>query len=115
MSLSYVDSGFREDLLKISISVDDGVKVHEICLRLLQETAKILKMNINVGGYIDGWVVINELIKLSREYVLARFYAENISLGLKAPVDDLVRDMMIRDSVTCMEKIRAIVLSLVKT
>jgi len=109
MSIEYVKDGFRTELMA---NTSNPIKVHEICLRLLSEVAKIIGINHVVNSTEDGWVVINRLIELSNEFVLARFYAENSCLSEKLPVNELVVDMMIRDSVTCMEKIRSIVLSL---
>lgn len=109
MSIDYVDKGFRDELIN---NISNPVKVHEICLKLLSEVARITGINTVVKSAEDGWVVINRLIEISGEFVLARFYAENTCLGNKLPVNGLVVDMMIRDSITCMEKIRSIALAL---
>ncbi|ABW01597.1 hypothetical protein [Caldivirga maquilingensis] len=109
MSIEYIKDGFRTELAS---NLSNPVKVHEICLKLLSEVAKVLGINQVIESTEDGWIIINKLIEMSNEYVLARFYAENSSLATKLQVNELVLGMLIRDSITCMEKIRTIALGL---
>ena len=106
MALEYIDKGFRGELME---SLSNPRKVHEICLKLLNAASQVLKLGLTVANINDGWIVVNHLIRSSNEYVLARFYAENIALAQPPPIDGMVVEMFIRDSLTCMEKIRVLV------
>lgn len=108
MSIEYIRDGFR---IELANNLSNPIKVHEVCLKLLSEVAKVLGINQGARSVEDGWIVVNKLIEMSNEYVLARFYAENSSLANKLQVNELVLGMLIRDSITCMEKIRTITLS----
>ncbi|WP_291767760.1 hypothetical protein [Caldivirga sp. UBA161] len=109
MSIEYIKDGFRNELTN---NLSNPVKVHEVCLKLLSEVAKVVGINRDVKSVEDGWIVVNKLIEMSNEYVLARFYAENSCLASKLQVNELVLGMLIRDSITCMEKIRTIALGI---
>ncbi|MGC9137190.1 hypothetical protein [Caldivirga sp.] len=111
MSIEYIKDGFRTELAS---NLSNPIKVHEVCLRLLSEVAKVLDINQCVKSTEDGWIIVNKLIEISNEYVLARFYAENSCLASKPQVNELVLGMLIRDSITCMEKIRTIALGLLQ-
>ena len=107
--MSYLERDLDADLA--SVSPDNA---REICLKILDSASQLLNLGIKVRGPRDAWVVMGRIIELSNEYVLARFLAEALELDNMVDVNPLIKDMVVRDFLVCVEKTRLMVLEMAR-
>ncbi len=85
-----------------------------LCVEVLNKSCSAL--GLQCGSGLDGaWSVMEGVIGLSGEYVLARYMAVVASADFIASrASPLIVDMLVRDLLTCVEKVRVIVLKMVE-
>lgn len=107
--MSYLEKDLDVDLARVSPE-----NAFQICLKLLDSSSQLLGFGLRVNDAKGAWAVMDKIIRLSNEYVLARFLAEVMELGNMLDVDPLVKDMVVRDFLVCAEKTRMMVLEMAR-
>lgn len=86
-----------------------------LCIEVLNRSCNPLNVKCDRDPLSNAWGVLERIIGLSNEFVLARYMAIVASADFIASRGgSLVVDMLVRDLLTCIEKVRVIILKMVE-
>ncbi len=74
-------------------------------------------MGVDCGGdeLVNAWRALERVVELSNEFVLARYMAIAVSSSFIASnAGPVIADMLGRDLLTCIEKVRVLILRMVE-
>ncbi|WP_243669497.1 hypothetical protein [Vulcanisaeta sp. JCM 16161] len=75
------------------------------------------RLGVECGGdeLVNAWRVMERVIELSGEFALARYMAIVVGSGfISSSASPIITDMLSRDLLTCIEKVRVIILRMVE-
>jgi hypothetical protein len=86
-----------------------------LCVEALARGCSAFGVDCGGDPRVVAWRVLERVIGFSREFVLARYMAIAASADFIASVgDSLIVDMLVRDLITCIEKVRVLMLRMVE-
>jgi len=86
-----------------------------LCVEVLVRGCGAFGVDCGGDPRVVAWRVLERVVGLSNEFVLARYGAIMLSADLIASMgDSLIVDMLVRDLVTCVEKVRVLMLRMVE-
>ncbi|MGC8607207.1 MAG: hypothetical protein ACP5GZ_10125 [Vulcanisaeta sp.] len=87
----------------------------KLCIETLNKSCNALGIECGGDEVSNAWRVLEGIIGLSNEFVLARYMAIVVSSEFIASrASPVIIDMLSRDLLTCIEKIRVLVLKMVE-
>ncbi|WP_243680760.1 hypothetical protein [Vulcanisaeta souniana] len=86
-----------------------------LCMETLNKSCNALGIECSGDEASNAWRVIERVIELSGEFVLARYMAVVVgSEFIASRASPVIISMLSRDLLTCLEKVRVIVLKMVE-
>ncbi|GAB6943274.1 hypothetical protein [Vulcanisaeta sp. JCM 14467] len=86
-----------------------------LCIEVLNRSCGALGVDCGGDALTNAWRVMERVVGLSNEFVLARYMAIVASSSLIASVaSPMIADMLSRDLLTCLEKVRVLILKMVE-
>mgnify|MGYP001770766869 CR=1 FL=1 len=86
-----------------------------LCIEVLNRSCNALGVDCSNDALTNAWRVMERVVGLSNEFVLARYMAIVASSSLIASVaSPMIADMLSRDLLTCLEKVRVLILKMVE-
>ncbi len=86
-----------------------------LCIEALNRSCGALGVDCGGDELVSAWRVMERVVELSGEFVLARYMAIATSSSLIASVaSPAIADMLGRDLLTCVEKVRVMILRMVE-
>ncbi|MFB6489862.1 MAG: hypothetical protein TU35_001230 [Thermoproteus sp. AZ2] len=87
----------------------------DLCVEVLNRSCSALGVSCGGDALSNAWFVMEKVVDLSNEFVLARYMAVVVSVDFIASRGgSLIVDMLVRDLLTCVEKVRVIILKMVE-
>ncbi|WP_054857803.1 hypothetical protein [Vulcanisaeta sp. JCM 16159] len=87
----------------------------KLCIEVLNRSCGALGVDCGGDELVNAWRVMERVVELSGEFVLARYMAIVASSGFIASVaGPVIAEMLGRDLLTCVEKVRVMILRMVE-
>ncbi|GAB6947772.1 hypothetical protein JCM16161A_19020 [Vulcanisaeta sp. JCM 16161] len=86
-----------------------------LCIEALNRSCGALGVECGGDELVNAWRVMERVIELSGEFALARYMAIVVGSGfISSSASPIITDMLSRDLLTCIEKVRVIILRMVE-
>lgn len=87
----------------------------KLCIEALNRSCWALGVDCGGDELVNAWRALERVVELSNEFVLARYMAIAVSSSFIASnAGPVIADMLGRDLLTCIEKVRVLILRMVE-